>query len=151
MPGRWCRARGTRRPARWIARVEQRFLGQRAGGDEAHDVARDQCLGTAALLCFLGAFHLLGNGHAATGADQAGKVAFGRMDRHPAHRDRRAAMLAPAGEGDIENLRGLAGIVEEQLEEIAHAVEQQAIGRLVLERQVLRHHRGGSGGHAQRG
>ena len=55
-------------------------------------------------------------------------------------------MLAARGQRDIEHLRGLPGIVEEQLEEIAHPVEQQAILRLGLEREVLGHHRGGAGG-----
>jgi hypothetical protein len=36
-------------------------------------------------------------------------------------------MLAARGERDIERRGGGARIVEEQLEEIAHAVEQQAI------------------------
>jgi hypothetical protein len=50
-------------------------------------------------------------------------------------------MLAPAGQRDVEHLRR-PRIVEEQLEKIAHAIEQQAIARLGLEREILRHHRG---------
>src|SRR5690606_35298881 len=47
---------------------------------------------------------------------------------------------------------GDLGVVEEQLEEIAHAVEQQAIAGLALEREVLRHHRRyrGTAGHRRR-
>ena len=47
---------------------------------------------------------------------------------------------------DIERGAGDLRIVEEQLEEIAHPVEQQAILGLGLERQILGHHRGGGGG-----
>jgi hypothetical protein len=116
------------------ARFEQRVLGQRAGGYEADDVARHQRLGTRAFAGFFGRFGLLGDGHAAPGPDQAGKVAFRRMDRHAAHRDRHAAMLAPACQRDIEHAGGNLRILEEQLEEVAHAVEQQAAVGLCLER-----------------
>ena len=92
--------------------------------------------------CF-GRFDLLGDRDPAARLDQPGEIAFRRMHRHAAHRDRLAQMLAPAGQRDVEDLRGRPGIVEEQLEEIAHPVEQQAIPRLRLEREVLRHHRGG--------
>ena len=53
----------------------------------------------------------------------------------------RAAVLAAAGERDVEDLRGDFRVVEEQLEEIAHAIKQQAAFGLRLEREVLRHHR----------
>jgi hypothetical protein len=124
-------------------RLEQRLLGQRPGGDEAHDIARHQCFRAAALLRLCRAFDLLGDGNPAAGLDQPREVALRRVHRHPAHRDRLAAVLAAAGEGNVEHLRGHLGIVEEQLEEIAHPVEQQAILRLRLQREVLGHHRGG--------
>ena len=66
---------------------------------------------------------------------------FGGMDRHSAHRDRLAVMDAARGQRDVERRRGRLGVVEEQLEEVAHPVEEQAIGRFRLERQILRHHR----------
>src|SRR5690606_21454247 len=83
------------------ARFEQRFLGQRAGGDEADDVARDERLRAAAFLRFLGAFDLFGDRHAAAGLDQPGEVAFGRMNRNAAHRDRLTEVFAAAGQGDV--------------------------------------------------
>ena len=57
--------------------------------------------------------------------------------------------FAAGGEGDIENFRRPLRVVVEQLVEIAHAVEQQAIASLALKRQILRHHgsRGGCFGH----
>ena len=69
------------------------------------------------------------------------------MDRHAAHWDWHPHVLAPTGEGDVEDLGSLLGIIEEQLEEIAHAVEQQAIPGFCLQRQVLRHHRGCGSAH----
>ena len=65
------------------------------------------------------------------------------MDRHAAHRDRLAAVGAALGQRDVEAGRGGLGVVEEQFEEIAHAIEQQGVAGLVLEALVLRHHRGG--------
>jgi predicted transcriptional regulator len=43
---------------------------------------------------------------------------------------------------DVEQCRGAARIVKEHLVEIAHAIEQQHIGVLRLDAQVLLHHRG---------
>ena len=53
-----------------------------------------------------------------------------------------AAIRALSGETDL-HFRGrrLHRVVEEQLVEIAHAVEQQAAGILTLDRPVLRHQR----------
>ena len=83
------------------ARFEQRFLGQRAGGDEAHDVARHQRLRgrlPSRLPAFAssGRFDLFGDRHAAARLDQPGEIAFRRMDRHAAHRHRLAVVLAAA-------------------------------------------------------
>ena len=51
-------------------------------------------------------------------------------------------MLAALGQRDVERRRRRRRIIEEQFVEIAHAEEQQAIGRFVLQREVLRDHRG---------
>ena len=121
--------------------VEQRLLGQCTGSDETDNGARDQRLRSAALLRLFGRFDLLGDGNAMAGTDQPGEIGFGGMDGHAAHRHRCAAMVAARGQRDIECRRRRLRIVEEQLEEIAHPVEQQAIARLRLERVILRHHR----------
>src|SRR5690606_25123032 len=110
--------------AAWL---QQRFLGQSSRSDEADDVARDQCLGAAPLLGLGRRFDLLGNGDPAAGLDETGKVALRRVNGNAAHRNWRSVMLAARGECDIENLRGLLRILKEQLEKVAHAVEQQAI------------------------
>ena len=64
------------------------------------------------------------------------------MDGNAAHRDRLAGILAAFGQRDVEARRGDLRIVEEQLEEIAHAVEEQSIASLVLQAPVLDHHGG---------
>lgn len=56
------------------------------------------------------------------------------------HRDGAAGRLAALGQGYIEQLGGLAGIVIEQLVEVAHPVEQQDLRVLGLEGQILLHH-----------
>jgi len=81
-----------------------------------------------------------------TTLDQAREVGFGRMGRHAAHRDRFAGILSAFRESDVEAGRGDPGIVEEQLEKIAHAVKEQGIARLFLEASILSHHRGRSVG-----
>jgi hypothetical protein len=50
-------------------------------------------------------------------------------------------MLAPLGELDAECLGGFDRVVEEQLEEVAHAIEQEGIGMGGLDAGILRHHR----------
>ncbi|MEL6738106.1 MAG: hypothetical protein AAFO28_04205 [Pseudomonadota bacterium] len=64
-------------------------------------------------------------------------------------------MLASGGKGDVEDGSRALGVIEEQLEKVAHPVEQQGAWRLGLERKVLLHHRSrfavrfgrGRGGH----
>ena len=78
--------------------------------------------------------------------DQALQIVVGALDRHAAHADLLAFVLAALGQHDAERPAGDLGVREEQLVEIAHAIEQQAIrvGRLDLEK--LRHHRRGARG-----
>ena len=56
------------------------------------------------------------------------------------HRNRLARGLAPGRQRDIQQPRRFFGIVEEQLIKITHAVEQQLVGMLCLDAQVLLHH-----------
>ena len=118
--------------------VEQAVLGQRAGRDEAHHVAAHHRLG-AALPGLRRVLQLLAHGDAEALPDQPLQVFVGAVDRHAAHGDVLAQVLAALGQHDAERLRRGHRVLEEQLVEIAHAVEQQAvrIGRLDL--QELRH------------
>ena len=126
------------------ARVEVIVFGQRASCDQAHDFAFDHRFG-AALFGFGGVFHLLADGDAMAQLDQLVEIVIGRMDRHAAHADVFAQMLAALGQHDAQSRAGDLGVLEEQLVEIAHAIEQQIarIDRLDLE--ILRHHRGQRG------
>ncbi len=64
------------------------------------------------------------------------------MEGHARHHHRLAGRLATPGQGDIEQARRLFRVTEEQLVEVAHAVEHQGIGVLGLDAQVLLHHGG---------
>ena len=121
---------------------KQRLLGQRAGGDQADDVAAHHRLG-AALLGLGRVLDLLADGDAMAERDQLLQILVGGMDGHAAHGDVGAEMLAALGQRDAERARSDLGIGEEHLVEIAHAVEEQAIGIGRLDLQVLRHHRRG--------
>ena len=122
------------------ARLEQALLGDRAGRDEPHDVALDDRF-RAAPLRFGRILELLADRDAMAERDQAVEVVVGALDRHAAHADVLAVVLAALGEHDAERAARDLRVVEEELVEVAHPVEQQAIrvGRLDLE--VLRHHR----------
>ena len=123
------------------ARVEKHVLGQRPCRHHANDRALYQGL-TPSRLRDGWTFDLLGDGDAVSGLDQPREIGVGGMHRHPAHRHAFPVMLAARGQRDVERGGSSTGIVEEQFEEVAHAVEQQAIGRFGLQRMILRHHRG---------
>ncbi len=127
--------------------LQQRFLGQGTGRDQPHHVAGNDRLGPP----FPGLgriFHLFGDGDAEPLADQRQQIAFGGMDRHPAHRDGLALMGAAFRQRDVQGGGGGHGVVEEHLVEIAHAIEQKRAGIGVPDRQILRHHRCGLIAHA---
>ena len=122
------------------ARRQQRVFGQRAGGDETDHLAADHGFG-AAFLCFGGVFRLLADGDLEALADQPLQIGVMAVHRHAAHRDVLAQMLAALGQRDIERPCRRHGIVEEQLVEIPHPVEQKRAGMARLDLQILRHHR----------
>ena len=122
--------------------VEQALLGQRAWGDEAHHVAPDHGLRPA--LPRLGrVLDLLAHRDAMALRDQALEIFVGGMHRHAAHGDVLSEVLAALGERDAKRAAGDGGVLEEQLVEIAHAVEQEAIGIGRFDLQILGHHRRG--------
>ena len=140
---------GDRQPARCFrqrrqvvraAGVEQRILGECAGGDHADDIARHHRL-AAALLRLRRIFRLLAHRHLEAGADQPGDVPLVAVHRHARHRDVLTVVLAAAGQRDIQGGRRPHRVVEEQLVEVTHPVEQQAAGMPALDRPVLRHQR----------
>ena len=162
-PGRNIAGRDTHRLAQGCqrhqhigaARIEQRFLGQRARRHETDDIARHQRLRTGRSFAFrpcLGLvrrFDLLGDRYPLARLDQPRQMPFRSVDRHAAHRHGFAPALAPAGQRDVEDGGGAPRIVEEQLEEIAHAIEKQRAFGLTLQRVILLHHRSVAAGHAR--
>ena len=68
------------------------------------------------------------------------QIIVGARDGHAAHGNVLAGMLAALRELDAERIRGRHRVVEKQLEEIAHAVEEQKFRVLRLHLEVLRHH-----------
>ncbi len=103
---------------------EQRLFGERPGRDEADDGPVDQRLRPARLPGLGGAFGLLGNRHTVARTDQAGEIGFGGMYGNAAHRDRLAIRLSSLGQRDVETGRCGLRVIEEQFEEVAHAIEQ---------------------------
>jgi hypothetical protein len=95
-------------------RLEQRVFGQRAGCDQAHDIAIDHGF-RAAFLRVCRAFELFADRDAKTLADQRQKIAFGGMDRHPAHRDILPVMLAAFGERNVQCRGRFDRVIEEHL------------------------------------
>ncbi len=115
--------------------IEQRGVRQRAGGDDAADGALHRPLGRTRLA------DLLGDDHGFAELHQARQVLFDGVEGHARHLDRLAAGLAAGGQRDVEQARGFFGVVEEELVEIAHAIEQQGVRVLQLDAQILLHHR----------
>ncbi|MPM71391.1 hypothetical protein SDC9_118356 [bioreactor metagenome] len=121
---------------RFVLVGQQLAVRQRAGRDHAHHLALHRPLGRAHLA------HLLGNRHRFAHLDEATQIVLQRVKGHPRHDDRLARRLPTLRERDIQQPRGLLGIRVEQLVKIAHAIEEQGVGVLCLQCQVLRHHGG---------
>ena len=113
--------------------VEYLLLGQGAGGHDAGDVALDEALRLGGVL------HLVADGHAVAGADEALDVAVGGVVGEAGHRDGVRALVA-AGERQAEHARAELRVLEERLVEVAHAEEQDGLLVPLLEGQVLLHH-----------
>ena len=116
-----------------LARFEQGFLGDRTRGDHAYYFALDQALARH------GFADLFANGRRFAQAHQPGQVIVERVVRHARHRDRRAAGFAARGQGDVEQLRRAPRVVVKDFVEIAHAKQQQSVGKLRLDAEVLLH------------
>jgi hypothetical protein len=75
-------------------------------------------------------------------AHQFRQIAVEGDGRYARHRDRRAGGGAALGQRNVQKLGGTARVVVEHFVEIAHAIEQQDVGVLRLDAQVLLHHGG---------
>src|SRR6185369_11923012 len=77
--------------------VEETVLGDRPWGDKADDGAAHRRL-PAALLRLRRVFDLLADRDLEALADEARQIGLAGMNRHPAHRDVDAVMLAASGQ-----------------------------------------------------
>ena len=73
--------------------------------------------------------------------DQPVEIFVGADDGNAAQRHVLAEIFSALGEHDAERARGDLGVFEEHLVEIAHPVEQQAVGIGGLDLDELRHRR----------
>ena len=114
---------------------ERRVLGQRAGGDDAHDRAVDDARRVPRIL------HLVADHDLLAHADQPVDVGLGAARRHAGHRHGFFALVARR-EREPEEPRCLLGVLEEELEEVSHPEEEEAVRMLLPGRPVLLHDRG---------
>ena len=108
-----------------------------AGAEDAGDFASDEfARGDVA--------DLVADGDAFAGFDEFGHVGTRAVVGHAAHGD-----VVAFGQGDIEDGRGFAGVVEKHFVEVAEAEEEQSVGgKLAADVLVLAHHGGElRGGH----
>src|SRR5205823_4936155 len=117
------------------ALLEQRGFGHGSRRDDTHHRPLDRTPGSGRV------GQLLADRDALALAHQPPEIGVHGVIRHARHRDRLAGRLAARGERDVEERSGPAGVVVEQLVEIAHAVEEQHVRVLTLDAQVLLHHR----------
>ena len=117
--------------------VEAGAVDDRAGRDDADDIALDKALGERRVL------GLLADGDLVALGDQARDVGVARMIGNAAHRRlilRRLAAVA-GRQRQIELARGELGILVEHLVEVAQAEKEDRILILFLDLQILLHHR----------
>ncbi len=114
---------------------EELGVGDRAGRDDADDLASHE------LLALGGRLHLLAHRHLASRADEPRDVAVGGVVGDARHRDRALALLARR-ERELEQPGRGVGVLVEELVEVAEAEEQQVVRVATLQLPVLPHHRG---------
>ena len=118
-----------------VIRGQQAVFGQRAGRHHALHAPLDRPLGAGRIA------DLLADGHRSAFLHQLRQVTIDGMERHPGHGNRAAARLATRRQRDVQQAGGFLGIVEEQLVEVAHAIEEKGVGMLRFDTQILLHHR----------
>jgi hypothetical protein len=113
---------------------QQVRIGQGARRDHAHHLALDRAFAEGRIA------DLFADRAGLAELDQLGQVGIERVEGHARHLDRIAARAAARRQRDAQDARGLLGVLEEQLVEVAHAVEDEHGGVLALDAQVLLHH-----------
>ena len=115
--------------------LDDRALGRRPRREDAHHFSFDEAFGNRRI------FDLIAKRDAKSMLDQLGDIAVGGVIRHAAHRRLVLLPLAARGEDEIENRRGFLGILEKHLVKVAEAVEEDGVGDLPLDVEVLLEHR----------
>ncbi len=115
-------------------RAFPRFLGVhfhgRPGRQDLDHVALNDTSGR------LGVFHLLANGHPEAAPEELGDVGIDGMEGNAAHRN-----FLPGGQGDVQHGRAELGVLVEHLVKIAQPEQEQSILVLLLNAEILVHHR----------
>jgi hypothetical protein len=106
-----------------------------SGRDDANDLALDRPLARGRIA------DLFADRDALAELDEFRQILLDRHDRNASHLHRRAIGRAACGQLDVEQTRRALGVIEEELVEIAHPVEQQDVRVLRLDAQILLHHR----------
>ena len=114
---------------------QQRRVGHGAGREDARDFALNRAFARG------GIADLFANRDRFAQLQQFGQILLGGVVGHARHFDRLAIGRAARSQCDAEQTRRFDRIVEEQFVKIAHAVKQQSLRELGLDRQILRHHR----------
>ena len=107
--------------------------------------ARSHQFGNSALhelLRQLGVLQLLADGHTLSGTHQLRKVGVQGVVRESRHLDCLCGTVGAFGKGYAENLRGNDCIRGICLIKVAHTVEQNGVGMLLLHLEILLHQRG---------
>ena len=106
----------------------------RAGRDNADDVALDKTLGEGRVL------HLLTDGDLVALGDQACHVSLVGVERHAAHRGAFFLAAVFAGQRQFQLPRSRQRVVVEHFIEVTDAVEQNLVGMLFFDFKILLHH-----------
>ncbi len=114
--------------------VQQNIVGERAGRDNAHDIAFYNSL------CGLRIFDLLADGDPVACLEHFFQIRINSMVGQAGQWNRIAA-FAPAGQSQAENLRAGLGVLIKGLVKIAHAKKQYAVRMHLFESVKLLHSR----------
>ncbi|EDT39106.1 hypothetical protein BamMEX5DRAFT_5104 [Burkholderia ambifaria MEX-5] len=129
-------ARAHRKQVDVVLVGQQGGIGQRAGRDDAHDLALDRPLRRGRVADLLADRDRFAHLH------ELRQILFDRVVRDAGHLDRRAGRCAALRERQVEQAGGFLRVFEEQFVEVAHPVEDERVGVIGLDAQVLLHHRG---------
>lgn len=119
-----------------LSLIEHTGLHQGTRGDNPDHLPLDHALGKPGVL------HLLTDGNFVSFFDQPGDISFTAVIGYAAHGRTLLLTAVPSGEGQFQFLGRQNGIVIEHLIEVAQTVKEDMILMLLLDAEILLHHRG---------